>query len=44
LQVIEYVQFLQEKVQKYESSYPGWSDENAKLMPWVIFEAIVNDK
>nr|QOJ43689.1 bHLH transcription factor [Dracaena cambodiana] len=35
LEVIEYIRFLQEKVHKYESSYPGWSDENAKLMPWV---------
>ncbi|PKA46330.1 Transcription factor BIM2 [Apostasia shenzhenica] len=35
LEVIEYIQFLQEKVQKYESLYPGWNDENTKLMPWV---------
>ncbi|KAH0461532.1 hypothetical protein IEQ34_009107 [Dendrobium chrysotoxum] len=35
LEVIEYIQFLQEKLQKYESMYPGWSDETAKLMPWV---------
>ncbi|CAD5189195.1 unnamed protein product [Musa acuminata subsp. malaccensis] len=35
LEVIEYIQFLQEKVQKYESSYPGWNQDNAKLMPWV---------
>nr|QDL88395.1 transcription factor BIM2-like isoform X6 [Cymbidium ensifolium] len=35
LEVIEYIQFLQEKLQKYESIYPGWSDETAKLMPWV---------
>ncbi|XVF43295.1 hypothetical protein PTKIN_Ptkin02bG0028600 [Pterospermum kingtungense] len=34
LEVIEYVQFLQEKVQKYEGSYQGWSSEPAKLMPW----------
>ncbi|XP_020274653.1 transcription factor BIM2-like isoform X2 [Asparagus officinalis] len=34
LEVIEYIRFLQEKVNKYESSYPGWSDENAKLTPW----------
>ncbi|XP_038983491.1 transcription factor BIM2-like isoform X2 [Phoenix dactylifera] len=32
LEVIEYVKFLQEKVQKYE--YQGWGQENAKLMPW----------
>ncbi|THU59926.1 hypothetical protein C4D60_Mb07t07180 [Musa balbisiana] len=35
LEVIEYIRFLQEKVQKYESSYPGWNQDNAKLMPWV---------
>ncbi|XP_042407577.1 transcription factor BIM2-like isoform X3 [Zingiber officinale] len=35
LEVIEYIQFLQEKVQKYESSFPGWNQENPKLMPWV---------
>ncbi|XP_020694090.1 transcription factor BIM2 isoform X2 [Dendrobium catenatum] len=35
LEVIEYIQFLQERLQKYESMYPGWSDETAKLMPWV---------
>ncbi|KAG6500736.1 hypothetical protein ZIOFF_040586 [Zingiber officinale] len=34
LEVIEYIQFLQEKVQKYESSFPGWNQENPKLMPW----------
>ncbi|KAG4111076.1 hypothetical protein ERO13_D13G085900v2 [Gossypium hirsutum] len=34
LEVIEYVQYLQEKVQKYEDSYQGWSSEPAKLMPW----------
>ncbi|KAK1292429.1 Transcription factor BIM2 [Acorus calamus] len=33
-QVIEYVQFLQEKGRKYESTYPEWTNENAKLMPW----------
>ncbi|XP_042397768.1 transcription factor BIM2-like isoform X6 [Zingiber officinale] len=29
------LEFLQEKVQKYESSFPGWNQENPKLMPWV---------
>jgi len=37
LQVIEYIQFLQEKVQKYEGSYQGWNHEPEKLMPWVSF-------
>lgn len=37
LQVIEYIQFLQEKVQKYEGSYQGWNHEPEKLMPWVNF-------
>nr|WQQ41751.1 bHLH9 protein [Camellia japonica]WQQ41776.1 bHLH34 protein [Camellia japonica] len=34
LEVIEHVQYLQEKVQKYEGSYQGWSLEPTKLMPW----------
>ncbi|XP_021815237.1 transcription factor BIM2 isoform X1 [Prunus avium] len=34
LEVIEYVQYLQGKVQKYEGSYQGWSPEPTKLMPW----------
>ncbi|GMI99852.1 BES1-interacting Myc-like protein 2 [Hibiscus trionum] len=34
LEVIEYVQFLQEKVQKHEGSYQRWSSEPTKLMPW----------
>ncbi|KAK2663461.1 hypothetical protein Ddye_002035 [Dipteronia dyeriana] len=34
LEVIEYIQFLQEKVQKYEGPYVGWNQEPAKLMPW----------
>lgn len=34
LEVIEYIQFLQEKVHKHEGSYQGWNNEPAKLMPW----------
>ncbi|CAI9096404.1 OLC1v1032548C1 [Oldenlandia corymbosa var. corymbosa] len=34
LEVIQYVQYLQEKVQKYEGSYQTWSSEPTKLMPW----------
>ncbi|CAL0325751.1 unnamed protein product [Lupinus luteus] len=34
LEVIEYIHFLQEKVQKYEGSFQGWSHEPEKLMPW----------
>ncbi|KAL3824704.1 hypothetical protein ACJIZ3_020733 [Penstemon smallii] len=34
LEVIEYIQFLQEKVNKYESSYDVWNHEPAKMMPW----------
>ncbi|KAL9262758.1 Transcription factor BIM2-like protein [Drosera capensis] len=34
LEATEYVQMLQEKVQKYEGPYPGWSGEPTKLMPW----------
>ncbi|KAG9153662.1 hypothetical protein Leryth_008583 [Lithospermum erythrorhizon] len=33
-EVIQYVQFLQEKVQKYEGSGQAWSSEPTKLMPW----------
>ncbi|XP_010999420.1 PREDICTED: transcription factor BIM2-like isoform X2 [Populus euphratica] len=35
LEVIEYIQFLQEKLQMYEGSYEGWSQEPAKLLPWI---------
>ncbi|KAL6656186.1 hypothetical protein ACP70R_007012 [Stipagrostis hirtigluma subsp. patula] len=34
LEVIEYIRFLQEKVQKYEASFPEWNQENAKILPW----------
>ncbi|CAN8238977.1 unnamed protein product [Cochlearia groenlandica] len=34
LEVIDYVQYLQEKVQRYEGSYPGWTQEPTKLTPW----------
>lgn len=34
LEVIEYVQLLQEKVHNYEGSYQGLSTEPTKLMPW----------
>ncbi|XP_051146106.1 transcription factor BIM2 isoform X1 [Andrographis paniculata] len=33
-EVIQYVQLLQEKVQKYEGSYQPWGSEPMKLMPW----------
>lgn len=35
LQVIEYIQFLREKVHKFEGSYQGWNTEPTKLMRWV---------
>ncbi|CAM0910615.1 unnamed protein product [Alopecurus aequalis] len=35
LEVIEYVKFLQEKVQRHETCTGGdWNQENAKLVPW----------
>nr|GEV03443.1 transcription factor BIM2 [Tanacetum cinerariifolium] len=34
LEVIEYVQYLQERVQKHEGPYQGYSAEPTKLMPW----------
>ncbi|KAM1322957.1 hypothetical protein PS2_015436 [Malus domestica] len=33
-QVVEYIQFLQERVNKYEGSCQGWNPDPAKLMPW----------
>ncbi|KAG7023272.1 Transcription factor BIM1, partial [Cucurbita argyrosperma subsp. argyrosperma] len=33
LEVVDYIQFLQEKVQKYEGSYQEWNREMAKLVP-----------
>ncbi|KAF5957737.1 hypothetical protein HYC85_004962 [Camellia sinensis] len=33
LEVTEYIQYLQEKVHKYEGSYQGWNQE-PELMPW----------
>ncbi|XP_055809854.1 transcription factor BIM2-like isoform X2 [Solanum dulcamara] len=33
-EVIQYIQYLQETVQKYEGSYQPWSSEPTKLMPW----------
>ncbi|KAL3844567.1 hypothetical protein ACJIZ3_001970 [Penstemon smallii] len=33
LEVIQYIQFLQEKLQMYEGSCQGWSPEPAKLTP-----------
>ncbi|OMO52576.1 hypothetical protein CCACVL1_29182 [Corchorus capsularis] len=34
LEVIEYIQFLQEKLNMYEGSYQGWNQEPTKLVPW----------
>ncbi|KAL0709169.1 hypothetical protein Bca4012_016147 [Brassica carinata] len=34
LEVIEYIQFLQEKTSKYEATYQGWNQEPAKLLNW----------
>ncbi|KAL9252139.1 Transcription factor BIM3-like protein [Drosera capensis] len=34
LEVIEYIQFLQEKLRLYEPSHPSWTQEPAKLIPW----------
>jgi hypothetical protein len=38
--VIEYIRFLQEKVHKYEASYPDWNQDDSKLMPWVSSTSI----
>ncbi|GMH04385.1 hypothetical protein Nepgr_006224 [Nepenthes gracilis] len=34
LEVIKYIQFLQEKLQMYEGPCQGWSQESTKLIPW----------
>lgn len=34
LEVTQYIQFLQGKLQMYEGTYQGWSAEPSKLMPW----------
>ncbi|XP_050382321.1 transcription factor BIM2 [Argentina anserina] len=34
LEVIEYIQFLKEKINLYEGPYQGWNPEPAKLIPW----------
>lgn len=34
LEVIEYIQFLQEKLRVYDASHPSWTQEPAKLIPW----------
>ncbi|XP_059281914.1 transcription factor BIM2-like [Lycium ferocissimum] len=34
LEVIQYIQFLHEKIQMYEGTCQGWSAEPSKLMPW----------
>uniref|UniRef100_A0A7N0UEN2 BHLH domain-containing protein n=1 Tax=Kalanchoe fedtschenkoi TaxID=63787 RepID=A0A7N0UEN2_KALFE len=33
LEAIEYIQFLQEKVYRYEGSFPGWNHESTKRIP-----------
>ncbi|KAL8132278.1 transcription factor BIM1 isoform X2 [Apium graveolens] len=43
LEVIEYIQFLQEKVHKYEDPYQGWSHEPPKIMPWKKGHRTVED-
>jgi len=37
LEVIEYIQFLQEKLNVYEGPYHDWSKEPKKLIPWVKY-------
>ncbi|KAL6177961.1 hypothetical protein ACLB2K_049482 [Fragaria x ananassa] len=44
LEVIEYIQYLQEKVTKYEVPYQGWNQDPAKLMPWHGIEQGNNQK
>ncbi|CAL9106514.1 unnamed protein product [Musa acuminata var. zebrina] len=44
LEVIEYIQFLQKKVQKYESACPEWNQKNSKLMPWINITKLPQNK
>ncbi|KAF1002820.1 transcription factor BIM3-like [Apium graveolens] len=34
LEVIQYIQFLQDRIQVFEETYQGWSPEFTKLTPW----------
>ncbi|XP_076903522.1 transcription factor BIM1-like [Bidens hawaiensis] len=34
LEVIEYIQFLQDKVHKFEDSCRGWNNEQPSMIPW----------
>ncbi|KAI7731801.1 hypothetical protein M8C21_010796 [Ambrosia artemisiifolia] len=34
LEVIEYIQFLQDKVHKFEDSCRGWNNESSSVIPW----------
>ncbi|KAL4559352.1 hypothetical protein LXL04_031490 [Taraxacum kok-saghyz] len=34
LEVIEYIQFLQEKVNKFEDTCRGWTNEPSTIIPW----------
>nr|XP_009391289.1 PREDICTED: transcription factor BIM2-like isoform X1 [Musa acuminata subsp. malaccensis] len=44
LEVIEYIRFLQKKVQKYESACPEWNQNNSKLMPWINITKLPQNK
>ncbi|THU57704.1 hypothetical protein C4D60_Mb03t06310 [Musa balbisiana] len=44
LEVIEYIRFLQKKVQKYESACPEWNQKNSKLMPWINITKLPQNK
>ncbi|PWA59498.1 basic helix-loop-helix (bHLH) DNA-binding superfamily protein [Artemisia annua] len=35
-QIIEYIQFLQKKVHKFEDSCRGWNNEQPAMTAWVI--------
>ncbi|KAK4383338.1 Transcription factor BIM1 [Sesamum angolense] len=34
LEVIDYIQFLQDKVSRYENSYNAWNQDPSKMMQW----------
>ncbi|XP_035546002.1 65-kDa microtubule-associated protein 8 [Juglans regia] len=41
LEVIEYIQFLQDKLNMYEGQYHGWSSEPKTLIPWVMWICLI---
>ncbi|CAI9109916.1 OLC1v1009844C1 [Oldenlandia corymbosa var. corymbosa] len=43
LEVIQYIHFLQEKIQMYEGTYQDWNSEPSKLTPWRSDSGLVDN-